>query len=309
MNRTFRNSVLAASAFIALPALAACGSGEAATTDTLTFAAIPAESSQSLQSDFANIVALLEQEAGVTIEFQNASDYAAVIEGQRAGQIDMASYGPFSYVIAKDSGVDIEAVAAPTNDKDVAPAYTSLAYVREDSDINSLEDIDGQEVCFVDAASTSGYLVPMKGLLDAGKSMEDDMTQVLAGGHDASMLSLDSGNCEVAFAHDSMLDTLVGSGQLEENAVRAIWESDPIPEDPIALSNSIDPEIAEKITTALREKANKPALVEAGICESEDDCVLPELIEYGYMPVTDEDFNSIRELCEETQADACNSVG
>lgn len=161
----------------------------------------------------------------------------------------------------------------------------------------------------MDAASTSGYLVPMKGLMDADKSMEDDMTQVLAGGHDASLLSLDSGNCEVAFAHDAMLDTLVGSGQLEENAVRSIWESDPIPEDPVALSNSIDPEIAEKITTALREKANKPALVEAGICESEEDCVLPEQIEYGYLPVMDEDFNSIRELCEETQADACNSLG
>ena len=309
MNRTIRNSALAASALIALPAVAACGSGDAATHDTLTFAATPAESSQSLQSDFANIIELLEQEAGVSIEFQNASDYAAVIEGQRAGQIDMASYGPFSYVIAKDSGVDIEAVVAPTNDKDVAPAYTSLAYVRADSDIDSLDDIDGQEVCFVDAASTSGYLVPMKGLMDAGKSMDDDMQQVLAGGHDASLLSLESGNCDVAFAHDAMLDTLVASGQLEDGALRSIWKSDPIPEDPIAVSNSIDPEVIERITTVLREKANKPALVEAGICDSEDDCVLPELIEYGYLPVTDEDFDSIRELCEETKADACNSVG
>lgn len=309
MNRTIRNSALAASALIALPAVAACGSGDAATNDTLTFAATPAESSQSLQSDFANIIELLEQEAGVSIEFQNASDYAAVIEGQRAGQIDMASYGPFSYVIAKDSGVDIEAVVAPTNDKDAAPAYTSLAYVRADSDIDSLDDIDGQEVCFVDAASTSGYLVPMKGLMDAGKSMDDDMQQVLAGGHDASLLSLESGNCDVAFAHDAMLDTLVASGQLEDGALRSIWESDPIPEDPIAVSNSIDPEVIERITTVLREKANKPALVEAGICDSEDDCVLPELIEYGYLPVTDEDFDSIRELCEETKADACNSVG
>lgn len=175
--------------------------------------------------------------------------------------------------------------------------------------IDSLDDIDGQEVCFVDAASTSGYLVPMKGLMDAGKSMDDDMQQVLAGGHDASLLSLESGNCDVAFAHDAMLDTLVASGQLEDGALRSIWESDPIPEDPIAVSNSIDPEVIERITTVLREKANKPALVEAGICDSEDDCVLPELIEYGYLPVTDEDFDSIRELCEETKADACNSVG
>src|SRR5699024_11574877 len=86
---------------------------------------------------------------------------------------------------------------------------------------------------------------------------------------DASLLSLESGNCDVAFAHDAMLDTLVASGQLEDGALRSIWESDPIPEDPIAVSNSIDPEVIERITTVLREKANKPALVEAGICDSE----------------------------------------
>src|SRR5699024_3759730 len=136
-------------------------------------------------------------------------------------------------------------------------------YVREDSDINSLEDIDGQEVCFVDAASTSGYLVPMKGLMDANKSMDDDMTQVLAGGHDASLLALDSGNCEVAFAHDAMMETILEWSQRADRAVRSNRESRPTPSPPIATTTSLEPDVADKITTAPREKASKPALVEA----------------------------------------------
>jgi phosphonate transport system substrate-binding protein len=297
----------AALAVVTVPFLAACGAGGSG--ETLTFAAIPAESSASLESDYSNITQLIEQETGVDVQFQNASDYAAVIEGQRAGQIDIASYGPFSYVIGKDSGMNIEPVAAPTSDKDKQPAYTSLAYVRADSDIQDLADLKGKKVCFVDAASTSGYLVPMKGLMDEGIDLKTETEAVLAGGHDASLLSLDAGSCDAAFAHDTMLNTLVTSGQVEEGALKPVWESAPITEDPIALNlDTIEPELAEQISTVIREKANKPALVEAEICASEAECVLPEEIEYGYLPVDDSDFNAIREICDATDADACHSV-
>lgn len=297
---------------LTVPLLTACGSasGSDSGEDTLTFAAVPSESSATLESSFENVTALLEQETGQTVEFQNASDYAAVIEGMRAGQIDVASFGPFAYVISKDSGIDMDPVVAPTNDPEVAPAYTSLAYVREGSDIQSLEDLEGRNVCFVDAASTSGYLVPMKGIMDAGLSMENDMNAILAGGHDASLLSLASENCDVAFAHDTMLQTLEESGQVEPGSLVPMWESEPITEDPIAVNNeSLGAELSQQVSTILREQANIPALVESGVCSSEEECVLPEEIEYGYVPVEDSDFNAIRDICEVTNADACQNVG
>lgn len=307
MNRTL---LAAGAALGAATLLTACGSSDADSGQTLTFAAVPAESSASLEQTFENITRLIEQETGATVKFQNASDYAAVIEGMRAGQVDIASFGPFSYVIAKDSGIDMEAIVAPTNDVAEPPAYTSLAYVAQDSDIQSLEDLRGKKVCVVDQASTSGYLVPMKGLADVGLDLNADLTPVLAGGHDASLLSLESGNCDAAFAHDAMLTTLQKSGQVEEGALRSIWVSDPITEDPIAINRgTADAELADTITRVLREKATKPGLVEAGVCTSEADCELPEETEYGYVPVTDADFNPIRDICTVTQAEACRNVG
>lgn len=305
---TSRIARIAGTAAIAAPLLVACGSSSS--EDQITFAAVPSESAATLETSYENITKLISQETGKDVVFQNASDYAAVIEGMRAGQIDVASFGPFAYVIGKDSGINMEAVVSPTDDKDVAPAYTSLAYVRADSDINSLEDARGKTVCFVDAASTSGYLVPMKGLMDVDIDMDSDIEQILSGGHDASLLSLEAGTCDVAFAHDTMLTTLENSGQIEPGAFKEIWESDPITEDPISVNHdSLDPELADQITEILRTQANIPALVEAGICESEEDCVLPEEITYGFVPVDDSDFDGIRELCEVTQADACKNIG
>lgn len=304
----------AAAALMVTPALSACGESAGAAqdasgdSDVLTFAAVPAEASASLSSDFEKIIALIEQETGKTVEFQNATDYAAVIEGQRAGKIDLASYGPFSYVIARDSGVALEPLAAPTSDPDVAPAYTSLAYVREGSDITDLAAAKDRKVCFVDPASTSGYLIPTKGLLDAGLDPETDITPVMAGGHDATLLSLESEQCDIAFAHDTMLNTLEGDGQIQPGALRSVWESEKIPEDPIAVNaDTVDAETVKKIDEALSASANKPALVAAGICETESECELPEAIEWGYKPVDDSDYDPIREVCDATKAEACQS--
>ncbi|WP_114854136.1 phosphate/phosphite/phosphonate ABC transporter substrate-binding protein [Brachybacterium sp. YJGR34] len=291
-------------------ALTSCGGSAAGGEERdLVFAAVPAENSQSLAQTFDNVVALLEQATGRTVAFQDASDYAAVIEGQRAGKIDIASYGPFSYVIAKDGGVPIEAVAAPVHEEGTQPAYQSLCYVTADSGISSLEDLRGKKVAFVDKASTSGYLVPMEGLMSAGLDLEADLTAVLAGGHDAALLALAGGEVDAAFAHDTMLQTLTGSGQVEEGQLSPVWESSPIPEDPIALNTStLDEETLEAIRTALQESANKPALVAEGICASEDECALPEEIEWGYVPVADADYDPIRQICTVTEADACSSV-
>ena len=268
------------------------------------------ESSQSLAGSFENVVQVIEQATGKTVEFHSASDYASVIEGQRAGQIDIVSYGPFSYVIAKDSDVDLEAVVAPVNAEDESPSYTALAYVKQGSDISSLEDAKGKKVCFVEAASTSGYLFPSEGLMEAGLNPETDIEPVMAGGHDASLLALESGQCEIAFAHDAMLPTLERTDQIQEGALEPVWESAGITEDPIALNlSTLDPEDVDAITTAMRERANKEAMVEDGICDSVDDCILPEETEWGYVSVADSDYDSIREVCEATAADACRSVG
>lgn len=300
-------------ALIAAPLLASCSSSDSESSndnqDTLTFAAVPAESSQSLQNDYETLIKLIEKETGKKVEFQNASDYAAVIEGQRAGKIDIASYGPFSYVLAKDSGVAVEPIASPTNDENEDPSYTSLAYVKKDSDIQDLKDLKGKKVCFVDPGSTSGYLVPMKGLMDSGLDMNADLEPIMAGAHDSSLITLNDGGCDAAFAHDAMLKTLDKTGQVKESDVKPIWESEPLTEDPIAVNTeTVDAETVEKITTAIREKANKPVLVEEGICTSEEDCVLPEEIEWGYKKVDNSSFDVIRDICESTKADACEAT-
>ncbi|GAA4804169.1 phosphate/phosphite/phosphonate ABC transporter substrate-binding protein [Tomitella cavernea] len=307
MTRPARRLTAAAVAAVAGGTLAACGqSAQAAGGDELVFAAVPAEASSTLEQSFEPIVELLSQATGKEVVFQNVTDYASVIEGQRAGKIDIASYGPFSYVIAREAGVPVDPVVASVDEEGATPSYYSVAYALPDSGITDLASARGKRVCFVDRASTSGFLAPLEGLAAAGVT-QGDYSEVLAGSHDASVLSLTSGQCDVAFTHSDMLATLERTGQLSSDAVTQVWKSSPLPEDPIVVNrDTLDDATREVVVAALREQANKPALVAAGICASEEECTLPEETGWGYTPVDDADYDAVRRICDVTRAEACS---
>lgn len=307
--------VLAAAA-AALLALTACGQSGAENTasgsgprnpDTLVFAAVPSEESQSLQAGFDPIIAMLEEETGKQIEFQNATDYAAVIEGMRAGKIDIAQFGPFSYVIARNKGAKIVPVAAQVDEPNGKPGYQSYAITRAGSPVDSLEDFRGKKVCFVDPASTSGYLYPSAGLREAGIDPETDVTPIFAGGHDASVLAVASGQCDAGFAYDSMVESrLIESGAIQPGQINTVWKSETIPSSPAAIAGDLAPELAERLTLAFQEQANQDYLRANGFCSGE--CLLGVEASWGFVAVEGSLYDGVRKVCEVTQVKTCTQA-
>ncbi|MER6991148.1 phosphate/phosphite/phosphonate ABC transporter substrate-binding protein [Saccharopolyspora hirsuta] len=291
----------------ALGLLAGCGPSAAqqdADSDELVFAAIPSEESASLQQDYQPVLDLLAKETGKKITFQKATDYAAIIEGQRAGKIDIAKYGPFSYVLAKKQGVAATAVAGQVEEQGGQPGYASYAITRPDTGIRSLADFRGKKVCFVDPTSTSGYLYPKAGLLQAGINPDTDVQPIFAGGHDASAIAVVKGDCDAGFAYDSMVDRqLVEKGQLQPGQLSTVWKSAVIPGDPVAISDDLDPALKAKLTAALRDKANSDSLRQNGFCTGE--CKIGDIDGYGFAPVDDAFYDGIREVCETTRDKQC----
>lgn len=290
--------------------MSACGSSDdnasSDSNDKLVFAAVPSEDSQSLEAQYEVINKLIKAETGKDVEMQQATDYSAVIEGMRAGKVDMAMMGPFSYIIATDSGVKLQPLGAVADAADAAPGYYSIGWAKADSDVKSIDDFADKNVCFVDVASTSGYLYPSAGLLAADIDPETGVKPVMAGGHDASMLAINSGQCDAGFAFEAMGETLVKGGQLDEGALVEVWRSEQIAGSPLAINtDTVDADTVAKLTEVISTKANKPYLVEAGICSSEDDCALPEDSDYGFKEYEDKEYDGVRKVCELTEAKAC----
>lgn len=316
---TIRKTALAAAAAAVLAA--GCSSSDtgsetanaAGFPDTITLAAIPAENSSDLKASYEPLIKLLEKETGSSVEFVQASDYAGVVEGMIADNVDLAFFGPFAYVVAKVNGAKITPLGAVIGEQGEQPGYQSYGLTRSDvADINGLKDFAGKKICFVDPSSTSGYLYPTAGLIEEGvikSGSEADvsaaMSPVFAGGHDSSALSIANGDCDAGFAFDTMVDqTMIEKGDLAPGQLKTVWKSEMIAGSVFAANDSLGAEAIDKLTSIFTEKANVESLQAAGFCEG-DACRITDERAWGVVPATDADYDGVRHVCDVTGSEKC----
>ena len=135
----------------------------------------------------------LTEATGLEFEVSVPTSYAATIEEMCAAPADTMGFIPgFGYVLASNlCGVDVAFKAVRFG----WPVYWSQILVPRDSDIQSIEDLDGLNWAVPDLGSTSGYLVPLVQLNDAGVTPADI---VEAGGHPNAALAVYRGDADFA---------------------------------------------------------------------------------------------------------------
>lgn len=332
MRKTFTATAsLAAAALV----LAACGASPNArpaddASDSgggdpaeLVFAVVPTDNSEELEDSFEPIVAAIEEETGIPTSIEAVSSNAGVIEAQVAERVDIAVYGAFSYYLAADVA-DVTPVAMDQLTPDSGSgAVQSLAVVPSGSDIASIDDVAGADVCFTDPASTTGYLAPVAGLMDADLDPENDINPIYAGSHDVAVTQMLAGDCDVAFVAGTFItDLLPARGVIEEGDTETIWTSPDIPGTPLVVGNWLSTDLRDLIVETVTSTYDSVTAAEAGLCEgSEREAPEPWGDEYagqkacewggtgafGFEPATDADYDTIRDICETTGAEVCRS--
>src|SRR5258708_19937560 len=129
----------------------------------MTFAVIPAENGSGVLERYTPFVNYLSKELGIKVTLRVANDYAAVIEGQRAGNIHIGYYGPASFSRARITGVKTDAFVIDVNN-DGTKGYYSVFYVLAMSPYQTVADVKGKNLGLVDPNSTSGYNMPLYAL-------------------------------------------------------------------------------------------------------------------------------------------------
>ena len=186
----------------------------------LVFAVVPAENASGVADRYAPFVDYLSKELGIKVTLRIANDYAAVIEGQRAGNIQIAYYGPASFARALVTGVKTEAFVIDVN-SDGTKGYYSVFYVLAKSPYQKIEDLKGKNIGLVDPNSTSGNNMPRFKLNQMGIDPETFFDKVLfTGSHENAVLALSQGTVDVAAnwwnnADDSNLTRMLNKNMLK----------------------------------------------------------------------------------------------
>ena len=213
---------------------------------------LPAENNEEMVKRFEPMRAYLERKLGERVKVFTATDYAGVIEAMRRKRVDIAWFGPMSYLLAEqEAGAEAFAVGlrAGTN----SPTYKSIIVARCGNGIRTLKDLKGRSVAFVDPASTSGGLVPTWMIRNETGAMPQDFFGkfVYAGTHDAAEHAVKNGTVDAAADSDVTYERMVAKGLISRETHCIIAESPPLPGPPLAWRADLPVEMKQRISTAV----------------------------------------------------------
>ena len=298
INRRF---ILAGAAALALTASAASAQEWKAKYPELTFAVVPAENASGVTERWTPFVAYLSKELGVKVNLRIANDYAAVIEGQRSGNIHIASYGSASFSRARLTGVKTDAFANDIN-SDGSTGYYSAFFVKATSPYKSIDELKGKNLGLVDPNSTSGNNVPRFELneLEISDAEAYFGKVVFTGSHENALLALSQGTVDVAvnqwtsdddstlaqMLHKGMLKNTDGSPMKKED-FRIVHKSAVIINGPYAYNSELPENLKAAIAKAFFDAPTKDKAAFERLSDGQ---------KRGFNPATTKDWDSTIEL-------------
>jgi len=244
--------LLIALVVIASIGLTGCGEAELGTEENpIVWALVPSGETETVLSGFEGVVDILFEETGLVIEPFVATEYAGVIEAMSTDppNADMASLATFAYIVASArDAADVAMVA----ERYGSTTYNGQIFVRADSGIASIEDLEGKTFCRPDPLSTSGWIIPRITIQSYGLNPDTDLAEIVdAGGHEGAVLGVYNGDCD---AGSSFVDAR--SGMEEEypdimDVLTILEVSVDIPNDGVQFHPSFPEDKRDQIVNAL----------------------------------------------------------
>lgn len=216
--------------------------------------------------------------------------YIAVVEAFGTGRADVAALNTYGYIIAHEKyGAEARLITIRYGES----TYQAQFLARSDSKIKKLEDLNGKKIAFVDPASISGYLLPLKYLKDRGIKPKETM---FAMRHDnvISMIYQHQVDAGATFYSPPEAGEIQDARRLVksqypdvEDKIKIIALTTPIPNDPIVFRKEMPEEMKRTLCAALIKFAQT----------SEGQKVLKQLSSITALkPVTDKDYDETRAM-------------
>jgi phosphonate transport system substrate-binding protein len=254
----------------------------------LRVALLPDENASTLIQNAQPLKVHLESTLKKQIELVVTTDYSSMIEAMRFGRIEVAYFGPFSYVLAKTKAPAIEAFAVGVERG--SPTYNSVLIANAAGTVKTLADIKGKSFGFGDQASTSSHLSPRAHIVKkTGLKGGADYLVVHLGTHDAVARAVQAGQVPAGALSKSIYDNLVARKTIDPTKLVQLDLSDPIPNYPIVMQG----DLAQPLKDAIR----------AAFIDMKDKEVLKAFRVEGFVAASDKDYDILRETARLLELD------
>jgi phosphonate transport system substrate-binding protein len=198
--------------------------------------------------------------------YKTSAGYGPVIEAMRAKKIDVATMGPFGYLIASEKA-DAEVIVVRGTRDGEPGEYGGVIAVGRNSPIKTIEELVAHSkdltFSFVDPASTSGFLVQRAYLQSVGLDPDKDFKKTLfSTNHLASAMTLIAGKVDAAAIMEpvpgnTIYKRLYTKGRIKEGDLRVLWKSPRLPASPIVVRRDLPEDFKRELQQALVNMAER----------------------------------------------------
>jgi len=227
----------------------------------IVIAFVPSAEAEKVIASAEDLTRLLEEKTGYTFKGLVPTSYSAAIEAMCTGKAHVGTLATFAYILANQKcGVDVALVAVRYG----SPYYKGQIIAGKDTGIKTIADLKGKTMCWVDAASTSGYIIPRVMLKAEGVDPDKDLAQQTeVGSHDGVALAVYKGDCDAGATYIDARDKIEGDYPDVKEKTVVIAESPEIPNDGLQFVKDFPSDMREKIVNAILEIMQTDEGVEA----------------------------------------------
>ena len=270
--------------------------------ETLRIAYTPTIEAGEIVEKNEQLDSILSQKLGIPVESSIIMSYVAAIQGLASGQIDCAMVSPLAYVLGSEKFPMDVILKVKRNGK---TEYSSQIIVNVESGIDTIDDLAGHSLAFVDRISTSGHLYPRSFLLAQGYDIENDFLNppVFVGSHDKVAIDVMNGLFDIGTTYQDVRERVKEKFPEVMERTKVIAVTGAIPNEMFCVRADIDPGFKSKLITALKE-------ISVGV-EIEGEILKPlyDLSKIDELvPAKDSDYDPVRRVIKGLDLDILQEV-
>lgn len=223
----------------------------------ITLGLVPASDDLETKACLEKLMVVLGERLGTDCRAHRAVSPAALAMAFEAGVVNLVWSSPTLALVASELRSAVPLVASV---REGVAHYHGVIFVRKDSEIRSMLDLDGSTMGWVADTSAAGYIFPRAALASHGLDPDGiSWEQSFFGSHGAVVLkviggAVDAGATFAVFEEGDATKRMIRAGFVDlehEDEVRVLLSTPRIPADLFVASPALDEELGGVLAKAL----------------------------------------------------------
>lgn len=261
-------------------------------SQTFTFSAIPDQDETKLQERFSKLAVYLSKELNIDAKFIPIKSYSASIAAFRNKQVQLAWFGGFSGVKARQIVPGAIAIAQGIQDREFCTYIIANVQTGLKSSDEFPKNIANRTFTFGSKGSTSGRLMPEYFIREhMHKAPSKVFSKVgYSGNHTKTISLVQSGAYELGAVNYRVWDAALKSGKIDTSKVKIIWKTPTFPDYQFTVHGDLDATYGAGFTQKLKMT----------LLNLKDKEILKSFDRHGFIEAKNSDYDPILSVGRKT---------